>query len=73
MQVEPIRSAGAAGDERLSGLVRSRYSLVVCVVCAREDDVYECAQRRQMRAVCGATIRSFRLWRELDPLPGFDG
>ena len=50
--------------ERLYGLVRRHWSLAVCVVCGHEQPRGE--HSRASCPGCGARLRSFALYRDLD-------
>jgi predicted RNA-binding Zn-ribbon protein involved in translation (DUF1610 family) len=50
-------------SERLDGLVRTHWSLAVCVVCGHEQPRGE--HSRASCPGCGAQLRIFALYREL--------
>ena len=61
---EPQPNARCADQQRVDGLIRTRYMLEVCVVCGHER-VHTLRQESSCAAWGGAAWRSFVLFREL--------
>jgi hypothetical protein len=64
MQVEPTRLAGGRAVIRLSGVIRTRYALAVCIVCGHER-FHGSARLRGRRPTSGETLNSFTLCGDL--------
>jgi hypothetical protein len=58
------RNATLAHDAPIDGLVRTRYTLVVCVVCGHER-VHTALQETSCPECGGSASRSFALFRDL--------
>jgi predicted RNA-binding Zn-ribbon protein involved in translation (DUF1610 family) len=65
MHAEPSRSAGLSlATGRLSGLIRTRYALAVCIVCGHEH-LYGLQRERATCPDCGTAVHTFSLYRDL--------
>ena len=64
MHAQRIRSAGPPAAGRLSGLIRTRYALAVCVVCGHEH-VHGPQRACATCPDCGAAVHTFPLYRDL--------